>query len=245
MSRRRSHRIPSEISISHLPHPISPPPPHYTFPHAFFFFMKYAIFLGLASKFSIYLFAFPFSWITLPTCPQNLSYLLYDFSNFEVLFNTTKFIYKRPTQFSSIFFTAIPILLSLLLFSSVLTIQTVQKLKGVHSNVASLDPIKEKSQGDLLFCFENRILLLESRFEPWKKVIRRGRKKKNVSWHFLFLNGIFVQLWNFSFGMTNSELALETTDLAKSRGSGAILKNSDPDSFAFASPVKGPKVHLK
>jgi hypothetical protein len=45
--------------------------------------------------------------------------------------------------------------------------------------------------------------------------------------------------------MTNSELALETTDLAKSRGSGAILKNSDPDSFAFASPVKGPKVHLK
>jgi hypothetical protein len=46
--------------------------------------------------------------------------------------------------------------------------------------------------------------------------------------------------------MTNRELDIEK-DLAKSRGSRAILKNLDPDSFAFASPVKGPKVrvHLK
>jgi hypothetical protein len=48
----------------------------------------------------------------------------------------------------------------------------------------------------------------------------------------------------FKFGMTNRELGLET-DLAKSRGSGAILKNPDPDSFAYASPIKGPQVHLK
>jgi hypothetical protein len=41
--------------------------------------------------------------------------------------------------------------------------------------------------------------------------------------------------------MTNHELEFEP-DSAKSRGSVAIVKNPDPDSFAFASPIKGPWV---